>query len=167
MSFSFQFYIIILHRNLKCDKLRICVKQKDSVKLNLGLLLDLYSHAKCIEKFRNKIREEICFYIDKNTKHNEILKINLYWSLKNHNLNTHEAIITPLFHLHFYEGASGGADGWGTVLQVRRSRVYTRMMSLESFIDNPSGCTLVLGLTQPLTEMSNRNISEGFKAAGA
>ena len=72
--FSFQFYIVlvILHRNLKYNKLHICVKQKDSVKLNLGILLDLYSHAKCIELFRHKIKEKVCFYRHKNTKHNGI-----------------------------------------------------------------------------------------------
>ena len=32
---------------------------------------------------------------------------------------------------------------------------------------NPSGRTVALGLTQPVTEMSTRNISWGVKAAGA
>ena len=32
---------------------------------------------------------------------------------------------------------------------------------------NPSGCTMALGSTQPLTEMSTINISWGVKAAGA
>ena len=32
---------------------------------------------------------------------------------------------------------------------------------------NPSGLTMALGLTQPLTEMSTRNISWGLKAASA
>jgi len=32
---------------------------------------------------------------------------------------------------------------------------------------NPSGRTVVLGSTQPLTEMNIRNISWGVKAAGA
>jgi hypothetical protein len=32
---------------------------------------------------------------------------------------------------------------------------------------NPFGRTMALGLTQPLTEMSTRNISWGVKAAGA
>ena len=32
---------------------------------------------------------------------------------------------------------------------------------------NPSGSTIALGLTHPLTEMSTRNISWGVKAAGA
>ena len=32
---------------------------------------------------------------------------------------------------------------------------------------NPSGRTMALGLTQPLPEMSTRNISWGVKAAGA
>ena len=34
-------------------------------------------------------------------------------------------------------------------------------------LHNPSGRTMALGLTQPLTEMSTRNISWGVKAAGA
>jgi hypothetical protein len=34
-------------------------------------------------------------------------------------------------------------------------------------LHNPSGCTLALGLTQPLTEMSTRGISWGIKLAGA
>jgi hypothetical protein len=32
---------------------------------------------------------------------------------------------------------------------------------------SPSGRTMALGLTQPLTEMSTRDISWGVKAAGA
>jgi len=42
------------------------------------------------------------------------------------------------------------------------------MVSLEFFIDIilPAG-TMALGLTQPVTEMSTRNISCGVKAAGA
>ena len=32
---------------------------------------------------------------------------------------------------------------------------------------NPSGRTMTLGLTQPLAEMSSRDISFGVKAAGA
>jgi hypothetical protein len=42
------------------------------------------------------------------------------------------------------------------------------MESLEFFIDiKLSGCTVALGLTEPLTEMSTRYISWGVKAAGA
>jgi len=35
------------------------------------------------------------------------------------------------------------------------------------FLHNPSSCTMALGMTQPLTEMSTRNISWGEKGAGA
>jgi len=35
------------------------------------------------------------------------------------------------------------------------------MVSLEFFSDNPSGHTMALGSTQPLTEMSTRCISWG------
>jgi hypothetical protein len=48
---------------------------------------------------------------------------------------------------------------WGTALQTGRWRVQSPIMSLEFFIDNPSGRTMALGSTQPLTEISTRNIS--------
>jgi len=41
------------------------------------------------------------------------------------------------------------------------------MVSLEFFIDNLSGRTMGLGSSQPITEMSTRNISWWVKAAGA
>jgi hypothetical protein len=41
------------------------------------------------------------------------------------------------------------------------------MVSLKFFIDNPSGRTMALGLTQPLAEMNTRYVSWGLKAAGA
>ena len=63
-----------------------------------------------------------------------------------------------------YWGLRGGAFGWGTVLQVGSSRVRFPMMSLEFFIDI---ILPALRLTQPLTEMSTRNISWEVKAVGA
>ena len=39
--------------------------------------------------------------------------------------------------------------------------------SLVFFIDNPSGRTMALGSTQPLTEMSKSNITWRVRAAGA
>jgi hypothetical protein len=42
-----------------------------------------------------------------------------------------------------------------------RSRVRFPMVSLEFFSDNPSGRTLALGSTKPLTEMSTRCIYWG------
>jgi len=49
----------------------------------------------------------------------------------------------------------------GTALQAGRSRVRFPTVSLNFFIDNPSGRTMALGLTQPLTEMSTRSVSWG------
>ena len=61
-------------------------------------------------------------------------------------------------------GVCGGAVGWGTALQARRSWVRFLMVSLEFFIDiNPSGRTVALGYSQPLTEMSTRSISWGWR----
>jgi len=62
--------------------------------------------------------------------------------------------------------AAGGTVGRGTALQVVRSRVRFLTVSLEFFHGhNPSDRFVALGATQPLTEMSNRNISCGVKAA--
>jgi hypothetical protein len=54
------------------------------------------------------------------------------------------------------------------VLQTGRSRVRFPMVSVEFFIGIILvGRTMALGSTQPLTEMSTRNISCGVNAAGA
>jgi len=58
-------------------------------------------------------------------------------------------------------GPRGGAVGWGTVIQAGRSRFRLPMLSLELYWQNPSGRTMALGLTQPLTETSTSNISWG------
>ena len=65
-----------------------------------------------------------------------------------------------LFYITLFFGARGGAVGWGTALQDGRSRVWFPIMSMEIFLwHNPSGCTMEMGTTQPLTEMITRNIS--------
>jgi hypothetical protein len=64
-------------------------------------------------------------------------------------------------------GERGGAVVLGTALQPGRSRVRFPMVSLRFFIDNNSGRTMALGLTQPLTEITARNIFWAIKAAGA
>ena len=53
------------------------------------------------------------------------------------------------------------AVGWGVVLHAGRSRVRSRWCHWNFSLRNHSGCTMALGLTQPLTEMSTRNISWG------
>jgi hypothetical protein len=56
--------------------------------------------------------------------------------------------------------AAGGAVGWGTALQVGGSRVRFPMVSLDFFHwHNPSGCTMALGSTQPLTERRADNLT--------
>jgi hypothetical protein len=53
---------------------------------------------------------------------------------------------------------------WGTMLQAGRSRVRFPMRSLDVFnLANFSSLTLALGSTQPLTELSTRNIPGGLK----
>jgi hypothetical protein len=43
----------------------------------------------------------------------------------------------------------------------------SRWCHLKFLLTHPSGCTMALRSTQPLTEMNTRNISWGVKAAGA
>ena len=64
-------------------------------------------------------------------------------------------------------GARGGAVGWGTALQAEKvaSSIPDGTTGIFHW-HNPSGRTMALGLTQPLTEMSSTNISWGVKVAG-
>jgi hypothetical protein len=60
--------------------------------------------------------------------------------------------------------ARGSVVGWGTMLQTGRSPV--QVLDKVDFF-NPSNRTMTLGSTQPLTEMSTRNLPGGWKAASA
>ena len=68
-----------------------------------------------------------------------------------------ENIVSVLWFEH------GGAVGWGTALQVRRSHDVIVIFHWH----NPFCRTMALGLTQPLREMSTRNTSWGVKASTA
>jgi hypothetical protein len=64
----------------------------------------------------------------------------------------------------------GNVVGWGTTLQAGRSRVRSQWGHWIFFNwPNPSSCTMALGSTQPLTEMSTRNLpgSKGRLTCGA
>ena len=63
------------------------------------------------------------------------------------------------FGCKMHEEPCGGGVGRGTELQAGRSRDGFSMVSLGFFTDNPSGRTMALGSTQPLTEMSTGIIS--------
>jgi len=80
----------------------------------------------------------------------------------------YHSILDGYFSSNFkFEGAGGEPVGWGTALQVKRSRVRFPVVSLEFLIDNLPGRTVALWLTQPPTETSTGNIFWGVKAADA
>jgi hypothetical protein len=57
-----------------------------------------------------------------------------------------------------FVGVCGGAFGWGTALQAGKSVSIPDGVGIF-YWHNPSGRTVALGSTQPLTEMRTRNIS--------
>ena len=64
-------------------------------------------------------------------------------------------------------GARGGAVGWGTAPTSRKIVGLIPGVTGIFLWHNPSGLTMAPGSTQPLTEMSTRNIYWGVKAASA
>jgi hypothetical protein len=58
-------------------------------------------------------------------------------------------------------GAHGSIVGWGTMLQAGRSLVQVPDEVDFFNLPNPSSRTIALGLGQPLTEMSTRNLPGG------
>jgi hypothetical protein len=75
---------------------------------------------------------------------------------------------TDLKEKHHYcimagEGACGSIVGWGTMLQAGWVRIRMRWIFFD--LPNPSSCTMALGSTQPLREMSTTNLPGGQKAA--
>jgi hypothetical protein len=63
-------------------------------------------------------------------------------------------------------GAPGSVVASGTMLQAGSSRVRVPMRWIFFFNSrNPSSRTMALGSTQPLTEMSTRNLAGGKGAA--
>jgi hypothetical protein len=68
-------------------------------------------------------------------------------------------LLRPL--LLFLWGARGSIVGRGTMLQAGRLRVRVPMRWSFFNLPNPSSRTMALGSTQPLTEMSTRNLPGG------
>ena len=75
-------------------------------------------------------------------------------------------MIIACFQRYVHLSAAGG---WGEALRYNPGVAGSIPDGVARFFHshNPSGRTMALGLTQPLTEMSTRNISWGVKAAGA
>jgi hypothetical protein len=111
---------------------------------------------------------KFCLMENHLTLNKEIFKWGLYTIKK---IDTHLLIACIYFNLTkmnkyllsiFYIGAHCSIVGWGPMLQARKSRVWFPMRSLDFFnLPNPSSRTMALGLTQPLTELSNRNLLGG------
>jgi hypothetical protein len=62
-----------------------------------------------------------------------------------------------------WPGARGSVVGWGTILQAGMSRDRIPMRWIYFNWPNPSSRTMALGSTQPLTEMSVRNLPGGTR----
>jgi hypothetical protein len=62
-----------------------------------------------------------------------------------------------------FQGARGSAVGWDTMLQAARSPVRAPVEVDFSNLPNTSSLTMALGSTQPLTEISTRDLSRRKK----
>jgi hypothetical protein len=80
-----------------------------------------------------------------------------YWMEQQRNGNPVSSICTAPFS----NGARGNVVGWGTMLQTGRSRIQIRMRWIFFNLLNSSSSTMALGSTQPLTEISTRNLPGG------
>jgi hypothetical protein len=73
--------------------------------------------------------------------------------------------LTGILNFKMYKcvsGSRGSVVGWGTMPQTGKSRVRIPRRSLDFFnLPNPSSRTMTLGSTQPLIEMSTRNLPGG------
>jgi hypothetical protein len=65
---------------------------------------------------------------------------------------------------YFISGTRGSVVGWGTMLQAGRSRVRVPMRWIFFNWPNSSSGIMALGSTQPLAEMSTRNLPGGVKS---
>jgi hypothetical protein len=63
----------------------------------------------------------------------------------------------------FPDGVCVGTVGWGTSLQAGRSDSIPVGVIGIFYSPNPSGHTVALGLTQPVTEVCVRDVSWGFR----
>jgi hypothetical protein len=64
-------------------------------------------------------------------------------------------------YVWYHVGARGSVVDWGTVIQAGRSRFRVSMKWIFTNWSNPFSRTVVLGSTQPLTEVGTRNIPGG------
>jgi hypothetical protein len=82
-----------------------------------------------------------------------------------------KTLISYLLGKYMNVGARSSLVGRGTMLQDGKSGVRFSMRSLDFFfffnLPNPSSRIMALGSTQPLTEMSTRNLPAGYMAACA
>jgi hypothetical protein len=70
-------------------------------------------------------------------------------------IRAHLILLDLIILIILGEGARGSVVGWGTMLQTGRSPVQVPV-KVDFF--NPCIRTMTLGSTQPLTEMSTRNL---------
>jgi hypothetical protein len=100
----------------------------------------------------------------------ELVLLVEYASLDALNHRSHCKVPNHTQPMSLYRLSYPGLSRGGTIEALRykpEGRGFDSRWMSEFFIDNPSGCTMALGVTQLLTEMSTRNISWGVKMAGA
>jgi hypothetical protein len=93
-----------------------------------------------------------------------IVSIAVYFLPLSSRMKTASTELYPLWEVNSQvTEARGSVVGWGTMLQAGWSPVQVPDEVDFFNLPNPCSCTMALGSTQPLTEMSNRNFHGGKK----
>jgi hypothetical protein len=115
----------------------------------------------CLEIPHHLWNPKVHYHVHKSTPIDRILsQFNSVHNIKSSFLNINFSVIL------LSVGACGNVVDLDTMLQAGRSLVWVPMMWIFFNWPNPSSRTMVLGSTQPLTEMSTRN-HPGIKAQPA
>jgi hypothetical protein len=106
----------------------------------------------------------ICFNSNFRKDHSDLVAFVGTADVCQHIMLLKSFLVWVMYHLHILQytsGAHGSIVGGDTMLQARRSQVQVPMRWIIFYWPNHSSCTMALGSTQPLTEMSTSNLPGG------
>jgi hypothetical protein len=142
------FYII----RIELQKLN---KSRSNTDTNKCVIAEMWNKASKTKHSGSK--DNICDLYWGGARFDYRMEHQLFWSCLWFSTNHQDTFVRVPKNLE----ARGSVVGWGTMLQAGRSRIRVPMRCFIFNFLNPSSRTMALALTQPLTEMSTRNLPGG------